>query len=451
MSNMRNKNKFKLILLSSLLVGPVVNNITSCFGYDLVVFNWGEYIDPYVLYAFEDKYDVKIKYLTFDSNESMIQKLSGNARYDVVFPSDYAVEEMASKGLIKELDLSRFSYYKGEEDLVPLLRDSIEDLRTNGTCVGKEGNKTVTCSLEEYEKNIDKYSEYKSPFDMLKYAIPYTFGQTGLLYNKTKVSMEELETKGHDVLKEKYNIDGTERRPVIYDAAKDGFSMALLANGYDIQYEDKQATEVASNWIKDLKKKASRLAVKTDEILDDLPSGKHDIAFTYSGDAIYVIDETTERDEQGNVTKESDWDFYIPKAKSGAPTRTNIYCDAMVITKNTQNEDLAYKFVDFMASHDAMYSNTSYIGYTSARKDVYEEITSTDENFECPYHDVKEITDYESYYEEGEFHISGYYSDVKTYRLIDKYEDDVPDKFYRYDEDYKHKIEQLWTQIVLNG
>ena len=444
--------KIKKMLLLGCLLTPFVQSATSCSSYDLVVFNWGEYIDNNVIYAFEDKYGVSVKYLTFDSNESMMQKLSGGARYDVVFPSDYAVEEMASKDLIEELDYSKFEYYKGEEDLVDLLKDSIEELKNGGTCVGKDGNPTVSCTLNEFNQNQDKYSSYKEGFDMLKYAIPYTFGQTGILYNKNKVSLEELETLGYDVLKQDKNTDGTTRRVVVYDAGKDVFSMALLANGYDIQYEDTQGTDKASAWLEDLlNKKADNFAIKADELLDDVPNGKHDVAFTYSGDAIYVIDATTERDEDGNVTKQSDWDFYIPKAKEGAPSRTNIYCDAMVITKDCPNKDLAYKFIDFMSSHDASYLNTSYIGYTTARKDVYEEIISTDRNFQCIHHDVEELDNYADLYDEGTFHKAGYFSHVPTYRLVDKYSDNVPDKFYRYDEAYKKKIEQLWTEIVLQS
>ena len=144
--------KIKKMLLLGCLLTSFVQSATSCSSYDLVVFNWGEYIDNNVIYAFEDKYGVSVKYLTFDSNESMMQKLSGGARYDVVFPSDYAVEEMASKDLIEELDYSKFEYYKGEKDLVDLLKDSIKlSNQANENFIIKLPN---LCSVSDYINNV---------------------------------------------------------------------------------------------------------------------------------------------------------------------------------------------------------------------------------------------------------------------------------------------------------
>ena len=60
----------------------------------LRVYNWGEYIDKTVISDFEDKFDCRIIYETFDSNEIMYTKyMSGNS-YDVLVPSEYMIERM---------------------------------------------------------------------------------------------------------------------------------------------------------------------------------------------------------------------------------------------------------------------------------------------------------------------------------------------------------------------
>lgn len=422
-------------LAASLLLGPTVSSISSCSSYDLVVFNWGEYIDLDALYAFEDTYGVKVKYLTFDSNETMIKKLEGGTRYDVIFPSDYAVEEMVAKDLIEPLSSYDFQYYK-EENLVPILKNALDKLKNEGTCTTVDGQ-YVSWTREQFEQDTDnKYSEFKEGFDMLEYAVPYTFGQIGILYNKDKISKEEIERDGYDALKAEKNADGSDRQVVLYDSSKDIVSMAMLATGHDFQYESQKAMDDARAWLTDLfQKKNDNLAIKADEILDDIPNGYYDIAFTFSGDAIYCINATLDENGQSN------WDFYVPEAKGeNNNVRTNIYADTMVVMKNSPAKDLAFKFIDFMSSHDASYLNTVYIGYTSTRNDVYEEISNTPESTPCDHHDIDALADSEN-------HITGLYNNVPAYRLFAEPEGQV-DKFYRYDPEYKLKVEELYLDII---
>lgn len=435
---MRSKKIIKT-LAASLLLAPTVSSLSSCFfTYDLVVFNWGEYIDIDALYAFEDTYNVRVKYLTFDSNETMIKKLEGGTRYDVIFPSDYAVEEMAAKDLIEPLSSYDFTYYK-EENLVPILKNALDKLKNEGTCTTVNGE-YVSCTREDFAADQaltdHKFTAFKEGFDMLKYAVPYTFGQIGILYNKDKISKEEIERDGYDALMRLQNDDGSSRQVVLYDSSKDIVSMAMLATGHDFQYESQKAMDDAESWLTDLfEKKGDNIAIKADEILDDIPNGYYDIAFTFSGDAIYCINATL--DDDGN----SNWDFYVPEAKGeNNNVRTNIYADTMVVMKNSPAKDLAFKFVDFMSSHDVTYLNTVYIGYTATRNDVYEEISNTPEETPCTHHDIDELAEHEN-------HIPGMYNNVPAYRLFAEPEGQL-DKFYRYDPEYKQKVEDLYLDII---
>jgi spermidine/putrescine transport system substrate-binding protein len=114
---------------------------------ELHLFNWADYIDPTIQEDFEKEFGVKVVVDVFDSNEDMIGKVRpGNSGYDIVFPSDYAVDIMARENLLAKLDKA----------LLPNLKNIKPDL------------------LNLY---YDKGNVYSAP---------YNTGTTGLAYDKTK-------------------------------------------------------------------------------------------------------------------------------------------------------------------------------------------------------------------------------------------------------------------------
>ena len=82
---------FLLIILTAIgLSGCGQQNKTV-----LNVYNWGDYIDESVLKDFEEKYDIKVNYDTYATNEDMYVKIkSGGSDYDVIIPSDYIIEKI---------------------------------------------------------------------------------------------------------------------------------------------------------------------------------------------------------------------------------------------------------------------------------------------------------------------------------------------------------------------
>ena len=67
--------------------------------------NWTDYLAPEILTNFEATYGVKVVVDNFDANEDMIAKIrAGGSGYDLVTPSDYAVQTMATEGLLQPLD-----------------------------------------------------------------------------------------------------------------------------------------------------------------------------------------------------------------------------------------------------------------------------------------------------------------------------------------------------------
>ena len=303
-----------LVLTGATLSGcGIVRSFTCSSKEKLALFNWGEYIDPDLIKAFEKENDVCVNMSTFDSNESAITKMKTQS-FDLIIPSDYAVEQMVEEDLIAEIDWSKITDFDKETELATGLVSILE--------------------------NVD--------FDILKYGVPYFWGNVGVLYNKDKVSLETLEAKEWEIFNEDLEV-------AFYDSSRDGFMVALKTLGYSMNTTVTSELEAAEAWLTDLAKK-DNVVFLTDEILDDMVKLTYDIALTYSGDAIYLM---SEQEKLG---------FYVPN--SG----TNVWVDTMVIPKNAKNEDLAYKFINFMLSYDSQKANTEYVMYTTVRKDLYEEL-----------------------------------------------------------------------------
>ncbi len=67
----------------------------------LTIYNWGEYIDPDLIDAFEEETGIHVIYETFDSNEAMYTKVQqGGSSYDIAVPSEYMIEKMIEDDML---------------------------------------------------------------------------------------------------------------------------------------------------------------------------------------------------------------------------------------------------------------------------------------------------------------------------------------------------------------
>ena len=67
----------------------------------VIVYNWGEYIDPETLRMFEEETGIEVIYDEFETNESMYPKVeSGAVAYDIACPSDYMISRMIQNGML---------------------------------------------------------------------------------------------------------------------------------------------------------------------------------------------------------------------------------------------------------------------------------------------------------------------------------------------------------------
>lgn len=281
-------------------------------GQTLHVYNWGEYTGENIISGFEELTGAKVIMDNFDSNEQMYIKVANGDAYDVLVPSDYMIQRMMQEKMLQKLEPETRKECLGE------LADAIKGL----------------------------------PYDPKnEYSIPYFWGTVGIVYDKTKVSEEDLEKDGWDIfLDQKFKGD-----IYLYDSERDSFMMALKALGYSMNTTSQDELNDAYNWLIQCVQTMDPEIV-TDEIIDNMAQARKALGLIYSGDAAYVM---SENENMG---------FYMPK--SG----TNLWSDAMVIPKNAKNPKLANEFIRYITSYDAALDNSSYVGYTSPNKEVMEEL-----------------------------------------------------------------------------
>ncbi len=71
-------------------------------------YNWSDYIDPTVLDDFTKQTGIKVRYDTFDSNDTLEAKLlAGKSGYDVVVPTGYFLARQIMAGIFQKLDKSK--------------------------------------------------------------------------------------------------------------------------------------------------------------------------------------------------------------------------------------------------------------------------------------------------------------------------------------------------------
>lgn len=288
-------------------------------GQTLHIYNWGEYTGENIIGDFEEETGATVVMENFDSNEQMYIKVANGEAYDILVPSDYMIQRLIEEGYLQKLDKSKLDCFdKLSEDVLGLPYDPDND-----------------------------------------YSIPYFWGTVGIVYDKTKVDLKDLEREGYNIfLDQKYKGD-----VYLYDSERDSFMMALKALGYSMNTENQAELNEAYDWLVTCVETMDTEIV-TDEIIDNMAQGRKALGLIYSGDASYVMAEN------------EDMGYYMPD------TGTNLWSDAMVIPKNAKNPELAHAFINYASDYDGAYDNSSYVGYTSSNQEVMDDLSGKGGDYE---------------------------------------------------------------------
>lgn len=292
------------VLIAALIIGGIFYNLNTMknhSGEKVIVYNWGEYLDPKTIELFEEETGISVTYEEYETNEIMYPKIVSQAiAYDVVCPSDYMIQRMIENDLLAEINW-----------------DNIPNI-----------------------KNMDPtYMEQAKSFDPKnKYSVPYCVGTVGILYNK---SMVKEPVDSWDILWNPKYKDSI----LMQDSVRDAFAVALKRLGHSINSTEVDQLAAATEDL--MEQKPLVQAYVVDQVRDKLIGNEAALGVIYSGEAGY-----TKRENP-------DLEYVIPKEGS------NVWIDSWVIPKNAQNKENAEKFINFMCRPKIALMNFEYLTYST--------------------------------------------------------------------------------------
>lgn len=338
----------------------------------LLFLNWGEYVDEAMIEEFEQLYNCDVVLDLTDSNEKFYAKVSsGTTCYDVVCPSDYMVEKMYDKGMLREIDFERVPNYDLDNRM--------------------PGIKGIAETLEERSSGITNYY------------VPYLWGTWGIMYSTLKDGLEEAVTSSPNSWSSLFDrsVLPSDTSVAMYNSHLHDYYVICKYLGLDYGKEFSKGSkelELIYSTIKNMKYDAWG----TDDIKKDIVAGNRDLGFMWTGDFLYYYCENAAKVVMnaylaGDISMSEvnemlavltgDERVYKDKYQIGfdifIPDDTIAFCDNFIIPKDAMHYDLALEFINFMCGRanedseiDPAFSNTYYVSYNTPFMDVYDDIVS---------------------------------------------------------------------------
>ncbi len=278
----------------------------------LNLYAWSEYVPQKLLDDFSAKYGITVNYDTYSSNEEMLAKLqAGASGYDVIIPSDYTVAIMIKQGMLEPIDVNKLANFK-----------NLDTRFTNPTY--DPGN---------------------------KYTIPYQWGTSGLVYDKTLVP--SAPKSWADLWDPAYK-----GRLVLLDDEREVMGMALEVLGFD--RNSTNAVELNQAEQKLIELKPNILKFDSDAPETAIISGEAWAGLVYNGNASLALAED-------------------PNVEYICPTEgCTIWFDNLAIPKGAPHKDAALLFLDWVLDPQQSILITEEFPYSNPNKAGLDLLKTTD-------------------------------------------------------------------------
>ena len=241
---MKKINKILAALFALVLLAPSIAGAAN----EVNVYNWYDYISEDVLDLFEKETGIRVNYWNFTTNEDMLAQVQADpTNYDVIFPSDYAIERLVSQNMLEELDYARLP---NAETLIGWLKDPAYD---------PQG----------------------------AHSIPYMWGTVGILYNTAMVS-EPIDSFA-SLWDPQYK-----NNVFMMDSIRDTVGVAMKLLGYSVNERSQEALDQARAKLIEQKLAGIVKAYQVDETKDKMIAGEAALAVMWSGDAAYAMSYNSE-------------------------------------------------------------------------------------------------------------------------------------------------------------
>jgi putrescine transport system substrate-binding protein len=292
----------------------------------LNVYNWSDYVEPTVVESFTKETGIKVRYDTFDANETLETKLlAGKSGYDVVVPTAYFLERQIKAGVFQKLDKSQL---KNLGNVWPEIAQRL--------AVYDPGN---------------------------QYAVNYMWGTTGIGYN-VKKAREALKADGPidaamaswDVVFKPDELAKFKGCGIhMLDSADDIMPAALHYLGLDPNTTAQADFEKAAELL--IKIRPNVRKFNSSEYLNALATGEICLIVGWSGDIKQAQKRAAEAKggQGGNI----EIGYAIPKG--GA----QMFFDNFAIPKDAKNVAEAHAFIDYMLRPEVAAKNSNFLSYAN--------------------------------------------------------------------------------------
>ncbi|TMJ70135.1 MAG: polyamine ABC transporter substrate-binding protein [Alphaproteobacteria bacterium] len=284
----------------------------------LNVYNWSDYIAPTVVEDFTKQTGIKVRYDTFDSNDTLETKLlAGKSGYDVVVPTAYFLERQIRAGVFQKLDKAR----------MPNLANMWPELSQR---------------LAAYDPGN-------------QYAVNYMWGTTGIGYNLRK-TREVLGANGTidswDIVFKPESLAKFKDCGVhLLDSSDDILAAALHYLGLDPNSANETDLQTAAALVMKIRPYVRKF--HSSEYLNALASGEICLAVGFSGDIKQAQKRAAEAKNGVDIA------YAIPK--EGA----QLWFDNLAIPRDARNVAEAEDFINYLQRPEVAAKNTNFISYAN--------------------------------------------------------------------------------------
>ena len=275
----------------------------------LHLFNWNDYIAEETVTTFEKSCGCELVQDYYSSTEEMMAKLlAGASGYDVVVPTQNAVQALIKQDFLQALDRSQLPNFKNSDP--GFLGRSYDPENT--------------------------------------YSVPYAFTTTLIGYNEQQLAKLGITPDDWSVIFDPKVLEKLKGKVTVMDDAEELFGAALKYLGYSVNDRDEKHLVEAQKVI--MTAKPYWAAFNSSSYIKELTVGNIWVAHGYSSDMVQA------RADAKAAARDFSVNFVLPK--QGAV----LALDNMVIPKDSKNKALAYQFIDFMLDGNNAAALTNEIG-----------------------------------------------------------------------------------------
>ncbi len=275
----------------------------------LQLFNWNDYIAPATVERFEAQCQCKVVQDYYSSTEEMMAKLlAGAADYDVVIPTQNAVEALIAQNFLQPLDKAKLS--------------NISNMAAGFM-----------------NKSYDPGNTY---------SVPYAFTTTLIGYNETRFKELGIQADNWSVIFDPAVLEKLKGKVTVMDDSEELMAAAMLYLGYTINDTDEKHLKAAQQAI--LTAKPYWAAFNSSSYIKELTVGNIWVAHGYSSDMFQA------RADAIDAGRDFSINFALPV--QGAV----LALDNMVIPNKARDTELAHQFINFMMAPENAAELTNEIG-----------------------------------------------------------------------------------------